>query len=470
MSRLNFSNSNVLVIGDVILDRYFFGDVKRISPEAPVPVLTVLKETTTLGGAANVVHNIYQLRGNASLVGVTGADENEQSLKSILDNLELPYSFIQSNLPTTTKIRVIGDHQQILRVDFEEVLDENLSILKNLQKEIDVKIQNSNIVVLSDYGKGVCSKKICRYVIKKAEQLSKKVIIDPKGSKWKKYKGAFLITPNLRELREISGENFNNLDNEIAYWGKKVREKYSISYLLVTRSEKGMSLIGEKEIIHIPTHAKEVFDVSGAGDTVVAVLAAALGEGYSLYKAIELSNKAAGIVVGKLGTAAIRYDELQEIVFNHYPLSSSDLEDKLARLKEQNLKIVFTNGCFDILHKGHVNYLKKARELGDFLVVGLNSDESVRVLKGESRPINNQEDRKYLLEALDCVDAVVIFNEETPYELIKSLKPNILVKGGDYKAENVVGKDLVQEVKIIPFVKGYSTSSIIEKSANNKES
>ncbi len=458
--------ARVLVIGDIMLDRYIFGSVSRISPEAPVPILKTEKERETLGGAANVAHNIAMLKAHCSLIGVAGDYQNKTTLSGMLNKLKVDTTLIDSGQHTTTKTRVIGERQQIVRIDYEDILNPSPEIYQILTKSIDKKITATDAVIISDYGKGLIFKDLCRDIIEKSNKIGKITIVDPKGADWSKYSGATIITPNVKELGEASGQSLPNTDKDITDAGKKIREKYGLKYLVVTRSEKGISIIAEKLVTHLPTQAQEVYDVSGAGDTVVATLACALGSGFSIEEAVAIANTAAGVVVSKIGTVPVTYSELLRACSGNENGAAIPLNQLLGWLNEfraEGQKIVFTNGCFDILHRGHVDYLRKARKLGDLLVVGLNSDESTRRLKGPSRPINKQEDRAFMLAALDCVDYVVIFDEDTPYELLSQIKPDLLVKGGDYKPDQVAGREFAGEVAIIDFVNGYSTTSIVER-------
>ena len=464
---IDFSNKKVLVIGDVMLDIYYKGGVERISPEAPVPVVRVENVIYTIGGAGNVCNNIVNLNGVSYLVGFTGQDENNDILRKRLTEAKIDFHLVKSDRPTITKMRIVGDHQQIVRVDFEDKAPEySKGEYEELKQNIIKLIEKSDIIVISDYKKGVCTDDVCKFIIQQSNNKNKKVIVDPKGKDWNKYQNAYFITPNLKELREISNVDILNENNEIEKYGFEILKKYNINNLLVTRSEKGMSLISNKETQHIPSIAKEVFDVSGAGDTVVATLSLALTNGFNKYEAIKLANSAAGVVVGKLGTVPITLDELEETIFsndNKKILPISKLVAKIKILKEKNYKIVFTNGCFDIIHRGHITYLNKAKQLGNILVLGLNSDNSVKRLKGNERPINNQNDRAEVLSSFHFIDYIVIFEEDTPYEILREIKPDILVKGGDYKKDEVIGREFAGETILIDFVDGYSTTSMINK-------
>ncbi|XOB64927.1 D-glycero-beta-D-manno-heptose-7-phosphate kinase [Deferribacteres bacterium DY0037] len=463
MSEYDFTGISVLIIGDVMLDRYHFGTVSRISPEAPVPVVNVKKMTQTLGGAGNVANNISGLQSGSVIVGACGKDADGATLKKMLDGINTRYSFVETESPTTTKLRVIGDKQQIVRLDFEEVTPVKDKLAQKALNHIKKELEKSSAVVISDYGKGFCSFEICEEVIRLACNKGLPVIVDPKGADWRKYAGATTITPNVKELAEAVGRKVDNVDEEVVLAAREVIERTRVKYLVVTRSEKGISIVWRDEYMHIPTEAREVFDVSGAGDTVVASLALCLGKGSDISEAVKVANKAAGIVVSKVGTAPVLLDELNES-FNTYSkvLNSFQLDSYVANIRSMKRKIVFTNGCFDILHRGHVTYLRKAASMGDVLILGLNSDASVKRLKGDSRPMNSEMDRAEVLAALEFIDAIVIFDEDTPFQLIKTIQPDILVKGGDYKAEDVVGREYAKKTVIVDFVEGYSTTKTIE--------
>jgi D-beta-D-heptose 7-phosphate kinase/D-beta-D-heptose 1-phosphate adenosyltransferase len=464
MSNYDFSGAKVLIIGDVMLDRYHFGTVSRISPEAPVPVVNVKKTTQTLGGAGNVANNIAHLESNAVIIGSCGSDPDGESVKSMLDNIKIDYRFVETGNPTTTKLRVVGDKQQIVRLDFEEITYMKEKFAAEAIKCVMDVVADCNAVVISDYGKGFCTFEVCEEVIRVASGLGLPIIVDPKGSDWRKYSGATTITPNVKELSEAVGRSVENNDEDVVLAAREIIEKTRVEYLIVTRSEKGISIIWRHEHMHMPTDAREVFDVSGAGDTVVASLAVCLGIKTGITDAVKIANKAAGIVVSKIGTAPVLLSELNGCTDGCLKiLKNSQIDEYLERIRGMKRKIVFTNGCFDILHKGHVNYLRKAAALGDVLFLGLNSDLSVKRLKGDSRPLNLQDDRAEVLAALEFVDAIAIFDEDTPYELIRQVQPDVLVKGGDYRAEDVVGRDIAKKTVIIDFVDGYSTTATIEK-------
>ncbi|MCS7233100.1 MAG: bifunctional D-glycero-beta-D-manno-heptose-7-phosphate kinase/D-glycero-beta-D-manno-heptose 1-phosphate adenylyltransferase HldE [Synergistetes bacterium] len=470
--------AKILVIGDVMLDRYYYGEVNRISPEAPVPVVRVCEEKVSPGGAGNVAVNLVNLGCKVFLAGALGEDSSGELLKKALLDKGIDVSgLILRSCPTITKVRILGGRQQVVRVDFEEV-----SPLKRAEEEIVLdwfleEIRDSKCVVISDYGKGFCTTSLCRFVIEESKRFGIPVIVDPKGPDWKKYEGAFIVTPNVKELGEVYGKGVPNVDKDIEKAGFEVLYKYKLENLLVTRSEKGMTLFESGNIHHIPTKAREVFDVSGAGDTVVATLAACIATGRDLVDSARLSNIAAGVVVGKIGTAPITLSELEEALRNssfklsiESKIKSFDETIELVRRwKRDGFKIVFTNGCFDLLHVGHIYSLEEAKKRGDKLIVGLNSDSSVRRLKGEGRPLVPQEDRARMLAALEFVDCVVIFDEDTPEKLISLIRPDVLVKGGDYKVEEVVGREYAREVHIVPLFKGYSTTSLVRKILEGKK-
>lgn len=464
---IDFSKESILVVGDVMLDRYYLGKVHRISPEAPVPVVKVNEVKNTIGGAGNVVNNITHLGARSCLIGAVGKDSDGRIINQLLKKLGVQSCMIETGAPTITKVRVIGDHQQVVRLDFEEGVVLADKSIKKFKEHINKVINSIDIIIISDYGKGMCSDDVCRYIIHKSNGKGITCIVDPKGKDWHKYKGASIITPNLKEMSDALGVSIQNEDNAIEKHGREIIKKFQIEHLLVTRSDKGMTYISKEKTFHVPAEAKEVYDVSGAGDTVVATLAVALAHKIELIDAVKLANKAAGIVVTKFGTAPIEHRELINSIngiTKNKIMPHGSLLKTLKELKMKHQRIVFTNGCFDIIHRGHVTYLREARKLGDILIVGVNSDGSVRKLKGKNRPLNNELDRMEILASLEFVDYVVLFKEETPYNLIKAIRPDILVKGGDYKVNEVAGREFAGDVKILPFVEGYSTTDIFEKS------
>lgn len=478
---LNSLNAvNVLVVGDIMLDRYLYGDVKRISPEAPVPVININKEQNVLGGAANVANNLYALGCRVFLCGTLGEDFNGSIIDSLLESTSINFDGIikDNRKKTTTKTRIIGFNQQMMRLDVEENKGIDADIEDTLIKAIDEVInkQNINVVIISDYNKGVCTEKLCKYTISKCDKKNINVIVDPKCDKWDKYSYCDFIKPNVKELGQVVGKIINDEEEEIVYYAKDILKKYNISNILVTRSEKGMIFINNNTVINIPTYSREVFDVSGAGDTVVSVLASLLAVNLDLEDIIKITNVAAGISVRRIGTYAVScgeiINELNEnkcLNFSNKIMDVIDLKKALDNWRNEGKRIVFTNGCFDILHAGHIDYLSKSAKLGGKLIVGLNSDDSVKRLKGKFRPIIGQKERAILLAALSFIDAVIIFDEDTPEELLRFVKPDILVKGGDYKIENIVGRQYATETKVIPVVQNCSTTGIISKVASTIE-
>ena len=464
----------IAVIGDVMLDRYAYGEVRRISPEAPVPVTRVKRLTSVLGGAGNVAANLAGLGVQVYVAGMTGEDDHRRVLEKKLRELGVDYSGLIASpkRSTITKMRIIGARQQMLRLDFEEpgdlLPDEEQALLQWLRKHLDEGLDG---IVLSDYAKGTCSDRFCQMVITQARAAHVPVLVDPKGSDWAKYRGCDLITPNVKEMCEAAGKVVPNVTPALVELAQQARETFDIRYVVVTRSEKGVTLVGKDDVITKAATAQEVFDVSGAGDTVASVLLAAISGKLSLADALELSNKAAGIVVSKVGTYPVHKEELlREILADSQP-ESFDYRpmtwDEMARLtrtwQQAGETVVFTNGCFDILHAGHVQYLQQAAQLGNHLIIGVNTDDSVRHLKGQTRPFNHETDRARLLASLRDVDAVALFGEDTPTELIKKIRPDILVKGGDYKKEEVAGREYARTVEILPFKEGYSTTGLVEK-------
>jgi len=464
----SFRGIRILVVGDVMLDRYVHGDVARISPEAPVPVLSVRERADVPGGAANVAANLSGLGCSVALFGITGKDEQAHILDSMLEEMGVENCLVRDgSRPTTTKTRIVAGIQQIVRCDEESSFPAGPEIEDSLFLSLGSRIPEADAVVLSDYGKGFFRRDLARRVIDAAQEGGKPVFVDPKGEDWERYRGADCVTPNEKELFHVPGEG---REKGLSGHGRTVRQSFGFRKLLVTRGSKGMILFGEEGEYSLPApRVREVFDVSGAGDTVISVLAAAVSAGFSWREAMTLANTAAGIVITKSGTAPIAIEELVSAAKNGQGtnICSRDEAAALVKLwKARGQKVVFTNGCFDLLHPGHVLLLRQAAAEGDRLVVGLNSDESVKRLKGPDRPVLCQEDRAAILSALECVDMVVIFPEDTPLALIESLRPDVLVKGGDYTPESVVGRELVEanggKVVIVPLLKGKSTTEIVK--------
>ena len=461
----NLKDNRVLVVGDLIVDTYHMGSVLRISPEAPIPVVRVTKSFSVLGGAANVARNLKTLHSQPVVIGVRGKDANGDLMERLFRDCDIESHIVCCDYPTITKTRIVGNRQQIVRVDFEtDKMKLPSEVYQQVFSEIERTLPTIDIIVLSDYGKGFCNDTLCHYIIEKANECRKPIIVDPKGNDWYKYGKATFITPNVKELSDAAGKNLENTDEDVITVGRKLQRRFKFDHVLVTRSEKGMTLITNNETYNLPTVAREVFDVSGAGDTVVATLAASLAGGLQLKQALTLANQAAGIVVGKSGTQPIHFEELtisDTYLGDNKLLTMEQLNDLLLILREKRKKIVFTNGCFDVIHMGHVSYLQEARKLGDVLILGLNSDASVKRLKGEKRPVNNEVSRTKVLSAMSCVDYIIVFDDDTPYNLIKAVRPDFLVKGGDYRVEDVVGREFAGEVKLLNFVEGYSSSKII---------
>lgn len=463
----DFSNARILVVGDLMLDRYWHGGTSRISPEAPVPVVHVGQSEDRPGGAGNVALNIAALGAKVTVVGPTGDDEAANTLEACLKAANVDCKFTRfADSPTVTKLRVLSRHQQLIRLDFEEGFES--ADFSQMLAEYKQQLSEADAVVLSDYGKGALRNSV--ELIALARKAGKPVLVDPKGNDFSIYNGATLITPNLNEFEDVVGICPD--ESELVSRGDALIEENKLDALLVTRGEHGMTLLrrDEKEM-HLPTQAREVFDVTGAGDTVISVLAITVGAGGSLPDAMALANLAAGIVVGKLGTATVSLPELRRAVQEQQNTGSGVVsEEQLVVLVEDarahGESIVMTNGCFDILHAGHVAYLERARQQGDRLIVAVNDDASVRLLKGEGRPVNVVDRRMTVLAALGCVDWVVPFSEDTPERLMCRILPDLLVKGGDYRPEDIAGyqcvKDSGGDVKVLGFEDGCSTSDIID--------
>ncbi|MEZ9621986.1 bifunctional D-glycero-beta-D-manno-heptose-7-phosphate kinase/D-glycero-beta-D-manno-heptose 1-phosphate adenylyltransferase HldE [Vibrio sp. 10N.222.55.A3] len=463
----DYSQSGVLIVGDVMLDRYWYGPTGRISPEAPVPVVKVENNEERPGGAANVAMNIASLGGHAHVVGLTGKDEPAEVLKSTLGALKVKCDFVElEDYPTITKLRVMSRGQQLIRLDFEDKFENTNPEL--ILSRMEQALPNVRSVILSDYAKGALEH--VQSFIQKARAAKVPVFIDPKGADLERYRGATLLTPNMAEFELVAGKVKS--EEDLIEKGIALIEKYDFEALLVTRSENGMTLLRKGQApFHLPTQAKEVYDVTGAGDTVISVLAASVAAGKPLDEACALANAAAGVVVGKLGTSTLSTIELAEAIHgsqdtDYGVISEAALVEAVKRAREKGEKVVMTNGCFDILHAGHVSYMNHAAELGDRLIVAVNTDESVKRLKGPGRPVNPTDRRMAVLAGLGAVDWVVPFSEDTPQRLISEVLPSILVKGGDYKPEDIAGGAEViaagGEVKVLNFEDGCSTTEIIK--------
>jgi len=469
----DFKRAGVLVVGDVMLDRYWHGPTSRISPEAPVPVVKVENVEERPGGAANVAMNIASLGAESRLIGLTGMDDAARVLSSALTQVNVQCDFVSvSTHPTVTKLRVLSRSQQLIRLDFEEGF-EGVNP-EPVHERIQQALPKMGALVLSDYAKGALA--TVETMIRLAREAGVPVLVDPKGTDFSRYHGATLLTPNLSEFEAVVGKCKS--EAEIVERGTALMQKHALSALLVTRSENGMTLLQPgKEPFHMPTQAQEVFDVTGAGDTVIGVLAAALAAGNSLEESCFLANAAAGVVVGKLGTSTVSPIELENAIHARPEsgfgvMDEEQLKQEVAKARQRGERVVMTNGVFDILHAGHVSYLANARRLGDRLIVAVNSDASTRRLKGETRPVNPLENRMIVLGALEAVDWVVGFEEDTPQRLIAEVLPDLLVKGGDYKPEEIAGSKEVWanggDVRVLNFEDGISTSNIIKTIINRK--
>lgn len=473
MLNLKQHTPNILVVGDLMIDRYLYGSAEKISPEAPVPVVNIESENSVLGGAGNVANNLHCLGAKVDILSVIGTDDIADELLKLLADIGISgqYLITEKKRITAKKSRLIASNQQVIRYDKESKSDIDA---QSEQRLIDIfsNIANKyNVILLSDYGKGVLTNNLTQALIKIANQNQQKVLIDPKGIDYHKYRGAYLLTPNKKEASQATNINITDKQS-LTQAITKLKIDCQLSVSLITLSEQGVAIYTDKLTI-FPTVAQEVFDVTGAGDTVLASLGFALACDYDINKAVIFANLAAGVVVAKIGSATANLDEIatyknslaQNNTKNRIK-TQDEISSLVNSLKKQGKKIVFTNGCFDILHIGHVEYLSQAKACGDVLILGLNSDKSVQHLKGNNRPINTQKDRAYILAALESVDYVVIFNENTPYELIKVIQPNVLVKGGDYKNKEVVGQDIADKLTLINFIDGKSTTQTIEKIKN----
>lgn len=470
--------ARVLCIGDVMLDRFVYGYVERISPEAPIPVMRIHREVAMLGGAGNVVRNLVALGAAAAFVSVVGDDDAGHEVGRLIGELPGvdPCLVIEGDRGTTIKTRYIAGAQQLLRADRETLTPISEETVRRLRQMVEAVLPSVDVVVLSDYGKGVLSPGILSQVMAAASAAGRPVLVDPKGQDYGIYAGAHVLTPNRKELGEATKMPVGN-DDEIAAAARSLVDDCNVAAVLATRSQDGMTLVGRNgAAVHFPAEAREVFDVSGAGDTVVATVAAALAAGATLPQAAKVANVAAGIVVGKVGTAVVHTAELLEGL--HQRELHEDAQkimgreavlEAVARWRHRGLRIGFTNGCFDLLHPGHVSLLMQARAACDRLVVGLNSDASVQRLKGPTRPVQSEAARSTVLASLSAVDAVVLFSEDTPLELIAALRPDILVKGADYTIDRVVGADIVQayggRVLLADLSPGHSTTATIARMA-----
>jgi len=481
LAESGWRNPAVLVVGDVMLDQYVWGEVERISPEAPVPVVRATTRDERPGGAANVAMNLAQLGACVTLAGFAGGDPEQQRLESLLAEQGIePHFTAAPNAPTTTKLRILSGHQQIMRLDTESRTSHPGSEYSSLLNDVSAALPGAAIVVLSDYAKGALTEEVCQAVIREASRHEVPVLVDPKQQDFRRYRGATTICPNLKELAAASATSAGDVE-VVLNAGQSLVAPLGLQFIVATLGEKGIAVLRPESRLHAPAAVRQVYDVSGAGDTVVAVLALAMACHVPIETAIEVANVAAGVVVGKVGTAPIRREELLGALSQQVALQMDDkvlaLERLLSRVtawRWAGERIVFTNGCFDLLHIGHIRLLEQARRKGDRLVIGLNSDASVRRLKGMSRPIVGEAERARVLAALSAVDAVVVFDEDTPLRLIETIRPDLLVKGGDYSKTQVVGAREVRawggRTELIPLVPGTSTTCLIRKSASQVSS
>lgn len=451
----------ILVIGDVMLDRYIAGSVDRVSPEAPVPVVKVHSEWSTLGGAANVAANVASLGGSPILVGLIGNDVAGEELLTACKEQGIEANLFRSSSPTITKTRIISG-QQIVRIDREEQHVWNATQLLAVKEFLTSVSAEISLVLVSDYAKGTLSDQVLDLLMSWAADNALRVIVDPKRSDWEAYHNPYLITPNLKELQLAAGYAVANDDNDVVRAARGLFVKSQALNILTTRSSEGMTLLGEGYVFNVPAVVQEIFDVSGAGDTVLATLGVWLAEGNALKESVLKANTAAGIAIGKRGTAMVLRHELESAL----ALASAKIVNRedVAQLREtlKGKKVVFTNGCFDVLHKGHRKLLEEARNFGDVLVVGLNNDDSVKRLKGKSRPINGLSQRIGAIERLECINFLLVFEEDTPIEIISDLRPSVLVKGGDYKADEIVGREWANELRRVTFERGYSSTILLQ--------
>ena len=473
-----FAATRILVLGDVMLDRFIYGSIRRISPEAPVPVLAVERETDMPGGAANVARNIASVGSHAILIGAVGSDEWAGVLNSRLQRISNIQAVLieDSDRRTTVKTRFVAEGQQVLRADDETNKPLSAAAQARLLAEFNRALADVGVVVLSDYGKGVLSDSVVAAAIGAARQAGKVVVVDPKSKSFLKYRGATVLTPNRNELQVACGFECAT-DEDVVRGARLILEQNICEIMVATRGKDGMSIVQSDGVVsHLRTAAREVFDVSGAGDTVVATMATAIAAGLGMVEACTLANVAAGIVVGKQGTAAVTYGEIVAALSPHdgqsdpYKLFSQESVARLARdWRKEGLKVAFTNGCFDLLHPGHISLINQARREADRLIVGINADQSIKRLKGPERPVQSEIARATVLASIKSVDAVVIFAEDTPIDLINALEPDVLVKGSDYTLESVVGADLVRQrggrVFLADIVPGHSTTNTLKRVA-----
>jgi len=463
----------ILVYGDLMLDEHIWSKVSRISPEAPVPVAEVVRITHVPGGCGNVAANVAALGGEPYLIGLIGKDSSGEKLLRALEKQKISseHVLVDVTRPTILKSRIIAASQHVVRVDREDRSLVPPRVIKQMVKKVKALVPKMDGIIISDYEKGMVTEEICQTLIKLAHKYQKPIAIDPKGIDYRKYQGTTIITPNLREAALASRTVIID-EKSLQRAGRILLKFVKSDYVLITRGKDGMTLFDEQGSTYVPAVPREVFDITGAGDTVIATLTLALAAGASMKEAAILSNYAGSVVVGKIGTATCSREELEEAVEGREPVakkikSRNEIAAIARNLKNQGAKIIFTNGCFDILHLGHVRYLREAKKLGDILIVGLNSDDSVTALKGPGRPFVSELERAEILASLECVDYVTIFDELRPDRLIRLIRPDIHVKGGDYKLSEIPERRTVEalggKVIIIPPIEGKSTTNIVEK-------
>ncbi len=461
---------NILVIGDIIMDHYIHGECDRISSEAAVPIVQVTKENRTLGGAGNVIKNLVSLEANVYACSVVADDTIGQEMVSELNRLNVNTEGIlfSEGRSSVLKTRVLVSQHQLVRFDKESTIPISKALEAQMVFYVTQNLSKFQIILLSDYDKGVLTKSLCQTIISLARDKNIKVLVDPKNKNYSKFCGAFLLTPNKKEAGEASGIEIKN-DSDLEKVGFTLKKKYNLNYMIITLSEMGMAIF-DQEMIKIPVKVKQVSDVTGAGDTVLASLGYSLSLDENIIDACKFANAAAAIVVGKVGTSTATIHEISAYLSRHHKgntlkkvCSWEELQNMLNVYRLDNKKIVFTNGCFDILHAGHIKCLLESKRFGDVLILGLNNDDSIKRLKGLNRPINCLEDRIAVLSALEIVDLIVAFGEDTPYNLIKIIRPDVIVKGEDYKDAEVSGSDLAGEIRFVKFAQNQSTSRIVQR-------
>ncbi len=465
------SNKNILVFGDYMIDKYIIGKVNRISPEAPVPVIEVEQEQIKLGGAGNVINNLTSLGIHVRAIGCVGDDVAGNTIINNFINQNVDINFFKKyqELKTIKKTRIVSKKQQFIRIDEEKREELPNQYYKYIEKYIDEVLENIDSIVISDYAKGAVSKKFSQLIIEEANKRNIPIIVDPKGKDYSKYKGATICTPNMKELKEVTGEDLE-IEKEILNYGLKIKEDYKLKYLIITRSENGISLIKKNNKYDFPAKAKEVIDVSGAGDTVVSIIASLISTDLKLDEICILANIAASIVISKFGTSTLTLDELISNIESNTDFKLLKLVTAkyvINDLKKKGKKIVFTNGCFDMLHVGHLASFKQAKKFGDVLIVAINSDSSVKENKGDLRPIIPQKDRIDMVASLEVIDYVILMEDKNPINLISMIQPDVCVKGEDWKNKNIPEKSLIEsyggKLEFVKLHQDKSTTKIIEK-------